>query len=245
MKTLVVALILALAARAGAVEVALSVSPCAGEAAQQEQLVELLRIELASTLAQPVALRLDAASANGDASYRLRLDCTDTRDVLDLQIARRAPPGAYREQVSLVQLPERMRPRTVALAISEDVRWLDQSKDEEPPARAVEPAPELVVAPPAPPPPVAAPLVTAPPLRPTRDARTLRLTRNLTLGLGLSSLGLLAIGIPLNSAGSGPDHNDPGMVGSGAAFTTLGVLSAAGATVSFVFWLRERRRPAP
>jgi hypothetical protein len=260
---LVALTLVALAGGARAVEpapmtVALSLSACAGEAAVQEQLVSLLRIELASTLAQPIALSLDDP---GDASYRLILECTDTRDVLDLQIARRAPPVEYHERVSLVQLPERMRPRTVALAISEDVRWLDESKVEAktapeplttPQSDAARPETPKSQAPPElqkPPVPLVAqpaPVLLGPPTRahagtPLRDARTLRLTRNITLGLGISGLGLLIIGAPIAATG-GTDH-DAARLGAGAALTTLAAISLAGASVSFAFWLRERRRP--
>jgi hypothetical protein len=206
--------------RSRRVGVALSVSPCAGELVAPERLASLLAVELASSLAQPIAL-----TVGGDANWRLSLDCSETRDMLDIEIQRRVPPGSYRGRVNVEQLPERMRSRTIALALSEDLRWLDEPKLEAP----------------APPAPAAPALILT--TRPTRDARVMRLSRDVTIGLAASAVVLALVGGPILGVGNQYHPPDIGMVASGAVLTTLSVISFAGAGVSFGFWAHERLRP--
>jgi hypothetical protein len=211
--------------------VALALSPCAEEVTPGERLVGLLQIELAATLEQPIALAVAPVDAGvSEAALRLSLDCTETRDVLELAISRREPPGSFRGRVNLGQLPERMRPRTIALAIAEDVRWLDAPR-----AEAAKDVAATTTTTATPPPPV--------PARPLRNVANMRLARNWMIGLGVSGAALAIVGGPLLGAGDNYHPPNGGLVASGTVLVTLSVIAFAGSGVSFWYWWREWRRP--
>ena len=124
------------------------------------------------------------------------------------------------------ELPS-MRARTMALATAELLR-----SDTEPP-----PAPVL---PPTPPPPSLAP----PPK--TVPNRGLRLTRDLSIGLGCGTVAFLAAGIPLAVVGGtvGPEVSTRGQINaSGIILLSLAGATLVGTVVSFALWVREHRRP--
>jgi hypothetical protein len=223
----VAALLAAVPARAepAPTDIALTLADCVDEITPREPLVRLLRIELA----QPIALATDA-------NVRLDVGCEDNRSQLAVRIERRQPPGSYRGTIDLDRLPPEMRARTIALALAEHVRWLDEPQAAPPPTP---PAPVAASSPssvaPAP-----ATLVVS---RALRDQATMRRARNLTIGLGVTSLALTIIGAPILGSGQLYHPPDTGMVAGGSVVVTVAVLSFAGAGVSFAYWLRERLRP--
>jgi hypothetical protein len=225
----VAALLAAVPARAepAPTDVALTLADCVDEITPREPLVRLLRIELA----QPIALATDA-------NVRLDVGCEDNRSQLAVHIERRQPPGSYRGTIDLDRLPPEMRPRTIALALAEHLRWLDD------PQAVPPPTPPAAVASPSPSPSSAAPApATLVVSRALRDPATMRRARNLTIGLGVTSLALTIIGAPILGSGQLYRPPDTGMVAGGSVVVTVAVLSFAGAGVSFAYWLRERLRP--
>jgi hypothetical protein len=214
--------------------VALALSPCAAEVAPSERLVGLLQIELGATLDRPMALVVsDVDAGTNDANVSLRLDCTETRDVLDLQITRRQPPGVYRGRVNVAQLPERMWPRTIALAIAEELRWLDAPAP--PPEATVEPKVKVT------PPPAMAP--SPPPPRSLRNPAKLHRARWWVVGLITASALTSAGGFLLHFGLKNP--TDAGEVAGGGVLLTMGIDTLAGSIIGLSYWLRERLRPLP
>jgi hypothetical protein len=243
MKALVVVALALVAgpARAAPDDVSLALAACVEQVTPREPLLRLLRVELTATLGRSITL-----DGGDEAGVRVRIDCGEGRDQLAVRIERRQPPGAYQGSIDLARLPAGMRPRTVALAIAEHLRWLDEPEDTSPPAAspvAASPvAPSPVAASPAPLLPPSA--IELAPLVIERNPTTLRRARNWTLGLGVSSLALTVIGAPILGSGRLYRPPDTTMVAGGAVVVALALTSLGGAAVSLGYWLRERRRPA-
>jgi hypothetical protein len=226
-----------------ALPVALAMSPCAGAVTPRDGLVGPLQIELGATLERPIAL---VAPEAGDADLQLGLDCTGVPDVLELRIERRQPPGRYRGSIDARLLPEPMRTRTIALAVAEQLRWLEPPPPEPvpvvapatpsptvpSPAPATAPSPALATVP--------SPTLALAPSPPRRNLATLRRARNWAIGFGVTAAVLSSVG---GSLISDAHPSDGGMVAAGAATLSLGIAAVAGTGVSFGYWLRERRRP--
>jgi hypothetical protein len=169
-------------------------------------------------------LQVEVPSA---ASRQLAIDCGGGPD--GLVVAFESARGREQLLVDLDRLPPELRARTLALATAEALRAPAPAPVEAPP-----PAPSV------PPLPVVAetPSVTA------QSGRALRLSRDLSLGLGATTVALLGAGIPLAVVGYSPNHppNSDAIGSFGAAFVAVGAVTLTGSIVSLVFWRREHRR---
>lgn len=155
-------------------------------------------------------------TAEEGAAFYVHLSCP-AGDTIDLFVTRRAPPAAAQERVPLSDVAADARPRALALAIAERLRGLD-AKFAPAPAWAPTPA----------------------------QARRLRLTGGLTIGLGALSLASTVIGAGLYGIStSGPEVVRPTELGpAGISLLSLGGAAFVGGGVTLTLWVLERRRVA-
>lgn len=189
--------------------VALGAAPCVAQRVDAAALAQALRLELAP-------LGLDApAPVEAGAAYRLRLDCAGPAD-LEAQLTRAEPPAASAVRIPLADVGAAARPRTLALALAEQLRALDAS--------------------------AAPPAATLPAASPAHSARRRRAIGGVTIGLGALSLAGVAIGGGLLGVGqSGPQGGPASLTASGAVLLGIGGAALLGGGVGLVLWLRERR----
>lgn len=223
------ALILLFAGTAHA-NVSLALTPCAEAEAARRPLIHLLGIELGT----PVV--------DGEANVRVKVDCGERHDLLDVVIERGYPAGSHRGSINLERLPNALRPRTIALAIAEDLRYLDEppAPVETAPPPLATPAPVSSPQPQMIQPPVVAAVVES---RTLRDPMRMRAARNWAIGLGVTSVVLTIIGAPILSSGTRYQPPDAGMIAGGAIVISLAGASLAGMGVSLGYFAIERMRP--
>lgn len=211
----------------------LAISDCAALTADPASLAVLLRLELASSLATPIDL---VAGTPSDARYQITIECGDRADELVLRLERTTPLGEYRTIVALHDESRAMRPRTLALAVAENLRFVEA------------PAPKATSGKPtdAPIPAAAAPskttsLLAPPPLAP----RVLRY-RDMSLGFGVPTATLIVIGSTLIAVGEQRTETSTRTQFASWGGTMLGfaVVGIIGTSISLGLFAKERRKAA-
>jgi len=160
--------------------------------------------------------------ADRDATVQLKLDC----QAGELSVTVENSHGSRQIHSDLSRELPAMRARSVALATAELLR-----QDAEPPIVLPRPAPR--------PQPLALPPSTVP-------NRRLRLTRDLSIGLGSGTVAFLASGVPLAIVGgaAGPELGNRGQINtSGIVLLSLAGATLVGTVVSLALWVKEHRRP--
>ena len=144
------------------------------------------------------------------------------------------------ESISLVDVPPRMRARTLALALAERLRRFTL----EPPAPPA--APPIVVLAGSPAPSLLSVAGTdAVPEGRSRNPKRMKAAGQASLGLLLPALAGFIAGAPIAAIGDAdPARGD--LRGDGAVILSLSIAPLAAAAATFGVWLREKRKlPAP
>jgi hypothetical protein len=200
---------------------------------------ELLRIELGR----------EAAESERDG---LVARCAATSSDVTVMV------GTRTHQVSLAEVPPRMRARTLALAIAEAWRRgredaalekeKEREKEKEASAPVEEKAPEQAsdredpLAKPVEKPPET-PVVVKPPPSPPPNPKRLRVYGGLSIGLFCFSLAGIAIGAPLAAIQPTAPEFDR-LNGTGLGFLTVAGAAFTGSVVTFSLYMIEKKRAA-
>lgn len=212
----------------------LAISDCAALTADPASLAVLLRLELASSLAAPVEL---VAGTPADARYQITIDCGEHPDDLLLRLERTTPAGEYRAVIALHDEPRAMRPRTLAIAVAENLRYV-----EAPVVRKETAAPVAI-----------APVTPVTPVRPSQSLTTpaplpprVQRYRDMSLGFGVPTATLLFVGSIL--VGVGVNHPDPAaarqIVPWGGTMLGFAVVGILGTGISVGILAKEKRKAA-
>lgn len=194
--------------------VAVRSDPCIREILSPEDLLGALRVEVTSLLGRDTTF----VKEEEEPSYLIQLGCRKSQGV-SVFVTRQNPAAAIFVEVSLKDAPPGLKPRTLALSITEAMRGLRRETQVE---------------------------VTKP-SKPTAGGANLsrlRLTSGLTIGLGALSLASLVIGSGLYGiAVSGPEGQQrPELIPSGVGMFALGGAAFIGGGVTLTLFLLERRK---